>query len=102
MSVKFFSKQAEQTLLNYKWPGNIRELISVCERAAILSQTDEIEKDELFIDERDSVKNISDMEKELIIEALEECDYDTQKASKLISMTKSSFLKKIEKYKIKV
>ncbi len=49
---KFFSDQALQALLEYNWPGNIRELISVVERAAILSENDEINTDDLFLESR--------------------------------------------------
>jgi two-component system NtrC family response regulator len=50
--LKNFSKEAESELLDYNWPGNIRELISVVERAVILSETQEIQKDELFLNIR--------------------------------------------------
>ncbi len=49
---KSFSKAAQSELLDYNWPGNIRELISVVERAVILSEAQEIQKDELFLDSR--------------------------------------------------
>ena len=49
---KSFSKEAQSELLDYNWPGNIRELISVVERAVILSEDQEIQKDELFLDSR--------------------------------------------------
>ena len=49
---KSFSKEAQSELLDYSWPGNIRELISVVERAVILSEGQEIQKDELFLDVR--------------------------------------------------
>jgi len=37
-----FSDQALQALCNYAWPGNIRELMNVIERAILLSKTDTI------------------------------------------------------------
>ena len=49
---KTFSKEAEKQLLEYSWPGNIRELISVVERAVILSESSEISADELFLQNR--------------------------------------------------
>ena len=49
---KSFSNEAKSELLDYNWPGNIRELISVVERSVILSETQEIQKDELFLDTR--------------------------------------------------
>ena len=50
--LKTFSTEAKAELLDYNWPGNIRELISVVERSVILSETQEIQKDELFLDIR--------------------------------------------------
>jgi len=50
--IKTFSEAAKKQLLKYKWPGNIRELLSVVERAVILSQTQEIQKEELYLDNR--------------------------------------------------
>jgi len=50
--LKTFSPEAKSELLDYHWPGNIRELISVVERSVILSETQEIQKDELFLDIR--------------------------------------------------
>ena len=49
---KSFSNEAKSELLDYNWPGNIRELISVVERSVILSETQEIQKDELYLDTR--------------------------------------------------
>ncbi|WP_415397954.1 sigma-54-dependent transcriptional regulator [Sulfurimonas sp. CS5] len=47
--LKTFSPDAQEQLLSYNWPGNIRELISVVERAVILSESQEITADELFL-----------------------------------------------------
>ena len=49
---KTFSKDAQELLLSYTWPGNIRELISVVERAVILSENSEISAKELFLQSR--------------------------------------------------
>ena len=50
--LKTFSDKAKKELLNYSWPGNIRELISVVERAVILSETQEIQENELYLEVR--------------------------------------------------
>lgn len=41
------SKSAEELLMNYLWPGNIRELGNVIERAVLLSEADQITGDEI-------------------------------------------------------
>ena len=51
-SQKAFSEDAQQQLVEYNWPGNIRELISVVQRAVILSDGDEITPESLFLESR--------------------------------------------------
>lgn len=50
---KKIDKDAEERMLNYSWPGNIRELLSVIERACILSEGDHICVQDLYLDERE-------------------------------------------------
>ena len=99
---KSLSKEAKEELLNYDWPGNIRELISVIERATILSEGDEIQKDELMLEQRKPKKSINSMEKELILEILEEFDYNLTMSAKALGLTKQNLEKKIQKYDIEV
>ncbi len=49
---KKFSEDAKKQLLEYSWPGNIRELISVVERATILSDGDTIDVNSLHLENR--------------------------------------------------
>lgn len=48
MPLKQFSKSALQSLLQHDWPGNVRELKSVVERAALISDTQEIQEDDIM------------------------------------------------------
>jgi two-component system NtrC family response regulator len=49
---KSFTTSARNALENYNWPGNIRELISVVERSAILSNSQSIDTEDLFLEAR--------------------------------------------------
>jgi two-component system NtrC family response regulator len=101
-TLKSFSQDAKEQLLAYSWPGNIRELISVVERAVILSDTDEITADTLFLESRGlkQSKDIQSMEKELIQEVLSSENNDLDKASKILGMSKTNLSKKIQTYGI--
>jgi len=52
LGAKSFSEAAIKELENYDFPGNIRELISVVQRAAILSESEEIQPGDLFLQAR--------------------------------------------------
>jgi len=49
---KVFSDEAKEMMVEYNWPGNIRELISVVERATILSDGDIINAESLHLESR--------------------------------------------------
>ncbi|MDT8339161.1 MAG: sigma 54-interacting transcriptional regulator, partial [Sulfurimonas sp.] len=100
--LKSFSDEALKQLLDYHWPGNIRELISVVERAVILSEKSEITPDELFLEQRGltNTKDIASMEKELIEEVLTSTNGDVEEASKTLGMSRANLEKKIKNYKL--
>ena len=47
MGTKTFSKEATEAMLRHNWPGNIRELKSFVERAALMSETNKIMAEDL-------------------------------------------------------
>ncbi len=95
---KTLSQEAQDALLTYDFPGNIRELISIIQRACILSENDEISAQDLFLESRKS-KDIKNLEKELILEALKNSQ-DVTEAAKLIGMSEKIFSEKMKKYNI--
>ncbi|MDR0746325.1 MAG: sigma-54 dependent transcriptional regulator [Helicobacteraceae bacterium] len=97
---KSFSDAAKEELLNYSWHGNVRELISVCERSAIISEGDVIETNDLFLRARSGAKSVESLEKELIAQALGETLGDEIEAAKLLGMPIADFEAKRSKYKI--
>jgi len=74
-------RQTLARLTAYNWPGNIRELQNVVERAVILSETDTFFVDESWLklelpeswQPREGISTLSDREIELIEAALAEC-----------------------------
>lgn len=99
---KHFGEQSKAQLLAYSWPGNIRELISVVERAAILSEGDEITPDTLFLESRGlkQERTIESMEKELIAEVLDDRSGNFDEAAKMLGMSPNALKKKIQTYRI--
>ncbi len=103
--LKEFSDEAKEQLLAYDWPGNIRELISVVERAVILSEVDVITPEDLFLESRGVKKqksSIEEMERELIAEVLASNDGDLEKSAKTLGMSKTVLNKKMKQYDLGV
>ena len=101
---KKWGKGAKEQLLSYKWPGNIRELLSVVERAAILCENDTIMPEDLFLSSREGggAKKIASLEEELIYEALKAAESDIDNAAKMLGMQKEILQSKMNHYNIKL
>lgn len=102
---KTFTKEAKEALLEYEWHGNIRELLSVVERAAILSDETITPKD-LFLDSRKArderePSKIEALEKQLLEEVLHDSHNDIAKASKILGMSEEILQYKLAKYDIR-
>jgi PAS domain S-box-containing protein len=80
-TIRHICRQTLARLTAYKWPGNIRELQNVVERAVILSETDTFFVDESWLklespesrQPREGISTLSDREAEMIKAALAEC-----------------------------
>ena len=79
--IRHINKQSLEQLTAYNWPGNIRELQNVVERAVILSETDTFFVDESWLKREpaesrrppDGLSTLSDREVEMIEAALADC-----------------------------
>jgi formate hydrogenlyase transcriptional activator len=81
-TIRHICKQTLERLTSYNWPGNIRELQNVVERAVILSETDTFFVDESWLKlesaesrhPREGLSTLSDIEVEIIEAALADCN----------------------------
>ncbi len=100
--------------MNYNWPGNIRELENVLERAAVLcdngiittkdipSLEDENEESIMKIELKplDFNSNIAKLEFELISRAMKNAENNKTEAAKLLGIKTSTLYYKMEKYNL--
>ncbi|WP_069636439.1 sigma-54-dependent transcriptional regulator [Campylobacter pinnipediorum] len=97
---KELSEEAMEELLSYDYPGNIRELISIIERAAILSEDRYIKADDLFIQSRKK-KEISEIKKDFFIDVISSVDFNLNEASSILNLSTEDIEKLIKKYNLK-
>ncbi|HEG5395137.1 TPA: sigma-54-dependent Fis family transcriptional regulator [Campylobacter coli] len=101
LEMKNLSQEAQEALLEYNFPGNIRELISIVQRACILSEGSEISEQDLFLEARSVKKDVKNLEKELLEQILKQCEFDKEKASNELGVSIENLNNKIKQYKIK-
>jgi DNA-binding NtrC family response regulator len=100
------SEQAKTALCQYDWPGNIRELSHVIERAVLLSDTDEIQitglNDQLALNKSGEMPfmTIDEAEQELIKQALQKTQGRVIEAGELLGLGKNAIYRRLEKYQI--
>jgi DNA-binding NtrC family response regulator len=98
---------AERRLKEYLWPGNIRELRNVLERAVLLSGSNVIGSDDLYFDKllanetEFSKSNLTllDLEKQHIQKVILEENGRIDEAAKRLGIPRSSLYQKIKKFK---
>ncbi len=105
LSLKKISPDALKILSDYDWPGNIRELENVIERAVVLGEKKEIGPDDLpMLASSPSIapkKSIKAAEIGRIMEVLEETNWNKSKAAKILGIHLSTLYRKMEAYGVK-
>jgi len=110
--LKGMDREALQALMGYDWPGNVRQLQSVIERAVIMSEGEMITlrdvKDELThkkstpgtleIELPDEGIIFEELEKALLRKAMEKANNVAKKAAELLGMSYKTFWYRWEKY----
>ncbi len=111
MEEKTFTDSALERLMQYGWPGNIRELRNVIEEAIVVSNTNLIGPDmlnmsyERYADTKSDSgisadAPLAEVEKKSIVNALIKTKGNQTKAAKLLGITRKMIMNKIEKHNI--
>jgi DNA-binding NtrC family response regulator len=99
-----FTPSAMQQLLQYSWPGNVREFEHSIERALLLCGGEEIEPTNLAIGgtrpAASSLENMSidEMEAMLIRKVLRRCDGNISQTAESLGLSRAALYRRMEKY----
>jgi transcriptional regulator with PAS, ATPase and Fis domain len=97
------NQQAHDKLLNYSWPGNIRELQHTIEKAVILSETSVLKVEDLYLKNTnlypntDNSATLDEMEKKMIRLALENNNGNFTAAADQLGITRQTLYNKLKR-----
>jgi transcriptional regulator with PAS, ATPase and Fis domain len=113
---KKFPQEIVDILMEYNWPGNIRELKNIVERLAVISPNDLVTKEYIppYILEasyksaaknyvpvsssKGSLNNIlEEVEAKIIIDTLESCNYNKSQAADLLGIPRMTLYRKLKR-----
>ncbi len=107
------SPDAMQCLLNYTWPGNIRELKNMLQKAVLLAEgstltlehlPEEIRKGLTAVPEHAEAKaraTLDEMERDHIVRVLHEAGWNQSKAAEILQIHRNTLREKIRKFNLK-
>jgi DNA-binding NtrC family response regulator len=100
-----FSPEAMKAMLEYEWPGNIRELEHTVERSVLLAQGDRVQVPDLNLrtheDEEAPTLDempLEDVERLLIQKALRRHDGNVSQAAEALGLSRSALYRRLQRY----
>jgi Nif-specific regulatory protein len=105
-----FNDAALQKLMSYDWPGNVRQLRNVIERAVVFGTGDEISDKDIVLSSLAAPPlpvigeyrpiTLDDMEREHIAATLAHTDWNKSQAATILGIERSTLDRKIQRYNL--
>jgi Nif-specific regulatory protein len=113
--IKGFTPRAMEELLRYRWPGNVREMKNVIERAVVLTRNQYIDRDDLVLSTlhtagdtdpglsgigigRNEPASLADIERQHILDTLNQTGWNKSRAAIILGIERSTLDRKIRRY----
>ncbi|HEV8484836.1 MAG TPA: sigma-54 dependent transcriptional regulator [Blastocatellia bacterium] len=113
--IRGLTASARNLIMNYAWPGNVRQLESAIERAILLCEGGEITEEDLPVEIRNEGTPASafnfklppegiafeELERSLILQAMEQTSWNITRAAKLLGLSFRTLQYRLEKFGIR-
>ncbi|MFZ5518782.1 MAG: sigma 54-interacting transcriptional regulator [Candidatus Zhuqueibacterota bacterium] len=104
--IKKISDYAMNQLMEYQFPGNVREFQNLIERAVIMEQSDELALDFLpglsskipMVVAQDSNGTLEELEKEHIERVIKQVNYNKSQAARILGIARKTLREKMQRY----
>ncbi|HOX79095.1 MAG TPA: sigma-54 dependent transcriptional regulator, partial [Bacteroidales bacterium] len=103
------TKEVIDALMKYDFPGNVRELKNMTERAFILCRGNEftcydfpVSTQPMIAENTSGTFNMKNLEQELVRDALKHCNYNQKAAANMLGITRDALIRKMKKYNITI
>jgi Nif-specific regulatory protein len=113
--IKGFTPRAMEEMLRYRWPGNVREMKNVIERAVVLTRGQYIDRDDLVLSTlhtagdtdpgmslgslgRSEPASLADIERQHILYTLNQTGWNKSRAAIILGIERSTLDRKIRRY----
>ena len=108
MHPKGFTKEATDKLMAYDWPGNIRELRNVVERACFMTQAEYLSSGDLCIEDNGTsmavgqeIVSLMELERQHLLEMLRTHNNSVAKVAAALGLSRSAMYYKLARHEIK-
>jgi DNA-binding NtrC family response regulator len=96
------NRQAGEKLMKYTWPGNIRELQHTIEKAVILSESNILKPEDLFVKNSSTPVNqvfstLEEMEQQMMQQALDQNNGNLTAAAAQLGITRQTLYNRLKK-----
>lgn len=113
--IRGLTASARSLIMNYSWPGNVRQLESAIERAILLCEGNEIEVEDLPVEIRQEGTptaafnfklppegiSFEELEQSLILQAMEQTNWNITRSAKLLGLSFRTLQYRLEKFGLK-
>ncbi|MCG6878756.1 MAG: sigma-54 dependent transcriptional regulator [Deltaproteobacteria bacterium] len=113
-NIKGFSSKARDLLMKYDYPGNVRELENILERAVVIARGDHVETSDLPFSERAAdetekrlwkrgtlKESMALLEREMVQQAMMETENHQTRAARILGISERMLRYKLKKYRLK-